>query len=88
MVTLGPLSALAHRLAKVATKALSLGIFVDDRELLVCPRCGLMEDVLADGRLVTCHAAGEADTGLRFAEHQRIKGRFICPECHTAVDAS
>ncbi len=87
-MSLGPLATRAHQLAKVTKNAHSLGIFVGDRELLVCPRCGLMEDVLADGRLITCHAAGEADTGLRFAENRRRDGRFICPGCRTVIEAS
>ena len=37
----------------VIDKAEALGIFSGDRELLECPNCGLKEDVLIYGRLVT-----------------------------------
>ena len=79
------LAAMASRVVELQKTARRLGIFVDDRQLLSCPRCGLMEDVLFDGRLVTCHEAGGDDTGLRFSEHPRAEGRFVCPECGTVL---
>lgn len=42
--------AMARQLVRVREKARKLGIYVGDRELLTCPKCGIMEDVLADGR--------------------------------------
>jgi hypothetical protein len=77
--------AVARKLVKVQEEARKLGIFVGDRELLTCPKCGLMEDVLADGRLVTCHEGGGTDTGLRFAAHPCTEDRFVCPQCGTAL---
>ncbi len=34
-------------------------MFTDDRELIRCPKCGLMEDVLCGGFLVTYHEEGD-----------------------------
>ena len=82
------LVAMAGRIAELQKTARRLGIFVDDRQLLACSKCGLMEDVLFDGRLVTCREAGGDDTGLRFSEHPRADGRFVCPECGTVIEAS
>jgi ribosomal protein S27AE len=79
---------MAGRIAELQKTARRFGIFVDDHELLTCSKCGLMEDVLFDGRLVTCREDGGDDTGLRFSEHPRAGGRFICPECGTVTKAS
>jgi hypothetical protein len=79
------LAAMAGRIAELQKTARGLGIFVDDRELLACSKCGLMEDVLFDGRLVTCREADGTDTALRFAEHPRAEGRFVCPGCGTVL---
>ena len=76
------IGAIARRLGKLQTQARALGIFTNDRDLLTCPKCGLMEDVLVDGRLVTYHEENNPkDTGLRFAESAQESGRFSCPEC-------
>ena len=85
MSSVGSLAAMADRIVELQKTARGLGIFVDDRELLACSKCGLMEDVLFDGRLVTCHKAGGTDTRLRFTEQPRAGGRFICPECGTVL---
>jgi hypothetical protein len=82
-------SALADRTAPLIEKlretqgqAHALGIFPNDRELLVCPKCGLSENVLADGRLITFREPNyNDDTGLRFIEPKAEGGPFICPEC-------
>lgn len=59
----------------------------DDRDLLRCPACGLMEDVLSDGVLVTYHDGSDReDTGLRFAEDPQKDGRFVCPTCGCEVE--
>lgn len=76
---------MASRIVELQKTARGLGIFVDDRELLACSKCGLMEDVLFDGRLVTCREAGGTDTGLRFTGQPRADGRFTCPECGTVL---
>ena len=79
------LVALAGQVVELKKSARGLGIFTEDRGLLTCPTCGLMEDVLFDRRLVTCHQIGVSDTGLRFTEHSRNGGRFIFPECSTEL---
>jgi hypothetical protein len=83
-----PIIALAQQVAELTKKARALGIFVEDRELLKCSRCGLMEDVLIGGLLVTYHQGRDpADTGLRFKE-SKADGRFTCPMCGTEIDAA
>lgn len=73
---------LARQLTAVHEKARQLGLFVDDRELLTCPGCGLMEDVSVSGLLLTCHSTSlGVDTGLRFIETDRAANRFRCPVC-------
>ena len=47
------LIALARQLEQVKHQARALGIFTNDRELLECSSCGLLEDVTAEGQLVT-----------------------------------
>ena len=75
---------LAKQLAAVQAQARALGLFVGDRELLDCPKCGLEEDVEFGGRLITCRpgAPGE-DSGLRFKE--LAGNRFRCPACGAIV---
>ena len=76
------IGAIARRIGDLKAQARALGIFTADRDLLTCPKCGLMEDVLIDGRLVTYHEENSPeDTGLRFAESAQESGRFTCPEC-------
>jgi hypothetical protein len=72
---------LARQLLDVQRQARALGIFVDDRELLTCPKCGLTEDVLSDGRLSTFYGSPGLDTGLRFVEPTSADGRYTCPRC-------
>jgi predicted RNA-binding Zn-ribbon protein involved in translation (DUF1610 family) len=74
------------KLEDIKAEARALGIFTGDRELLACPRCGLLEDVLVDGRLITCReeSLGE-DTGLRFVEAEGTADRFVCPDCGSEV---
>jgi rubredoxin len=85
--TLNNLFQLASRLVAVQEQARSLGIFVGDRELLECPQCGLMEDVIFTGQLITCRPSAESpdteDTGLRFEELPQ--NRFRCPACGSLV---
>ncbi len=77
---------LARRLQALRTDAEALGVFVGDRELLECSNCGLAEDVLANGRLVTVRGATVVDTGLRFAAVS--ENRFRCPSCGTELGLS
>ena len=63
-----------HRLAREA------GLFLNDRELLSCEHCGLLEDVDITGRLIT-YNSGEAvfDSGMRFEKGER--DTHVCPVC-------
>jgi hypothetical protein len=75
-----------RRFGDIEKRARELGVFTGDRELLVCPRCGLVEDVLIGGQLVTWHGVSEGqDTGLRFTEPTTVGGSFTCPECGSDV---
>ena len=78
---------LSRGLAKVKAQAHALGIFTNDRELLECPNCGLLEDVTATGLLVTYpkDSVDLKDCGLRFRPVDKI--RFACPKCGTSVKA-
>lgn len=78
---------LSRKLAKVKQQARALGIFTDDRELLECPNCGLLEDVTADGLLVTYpkDRVNLKDGGLRFRPVDKTS--FACPKCGTSVKA-
>jgi len=77
---------LASQLTDLQKRAKALGVFTNDRELLECPRCGLLEDVTYSSLLITCRAdaLGE-DTGLRFA--QLADNIFRCPSCAQRVEA-
>ena len=79
------LRALAGELARLHQRAAALGVFTQDRELLQCPACGLLEDVLIGGELIT-YREGEAeqgDLGLRFARADG--GSYVCPSCGYGV---
>ena len=75
------LHVLCEQLRKIRKQAEIAGLFIDDRDLLDCAHCGLQEDVLIDGRLVTyqADAADTSDSGLRFAAMD--DGNFVCPQC-------
>jgi Zn finger protein HypA/HybF involved in hydrogenase expression len=81
------LIALARQLEQVKAQARTLGIFTDDRELLKCPNCGLLEDVMANGLLVTYsrRSRSRKDCGLRFSQAE--ENRFQCPSCGTKIRA-
>ena len=70
-----------RQLQALQEQARRLGLFANDRELLECPSCGLTEDVLANGQLITNRDVGEPDTGLRFIEPTTEDGPFACPAC-------
>ena len=81
------LIALVRQLEQVKAQARRIGIFTDDRELLECPNCGLLEDVMADG-LLAAYFRGKRrrkDGGLRFS--QVDEDCFQCPSCGTKVKA-
>ena len=67
-----------HRLAQAA------GLFMEDRDLLHCANCGLLEDVGCYGLLMTYFSGKPpVDSGLRFTKDKR--GRYICPNCGTVA---
>ena len=78
---------LSRKLAKVKAQARMLGIFTDDRELLECPNCGLLEDVTAKGLLVIYpkDSVDLKDCGLRFSPVDDTS--FQCPSCGAKVQA-
>ena len=72
---------LAKQIVALQEQARSLGIFAGDRELLECPKCGLLEDVTFTGQLITCRPPEEGmDTGLRFQELPRNRFRCVATE--------
>ena len=81
MSDLKPLVDLCRQLQFVQSQAAALGVFVDDRELIDCPSCGLFEDVTSEGLLITSRelATPPLDTGLRFCEIS--PNTFQCPAC-------
>jgi len=75
---------LVQQLAAVQKQAEAMGLFSNDRELLECSQCGLMEDVTHSGLLITCRESAIAqDTGLRF--EKETDQTFRCPSCGTLV---
>lgn len=75
---------LAQQLAAVQKQADAMGLFANDRELLECSQCGLMEDVTHTGLLITCREpALNQDTGLRFTKE--TDQTFRCPSCGALV---
>ena len=81
------LTTLIRQLERVKAQARALGIFTDERELLACPNCGLLEDVTAGGLLVTYpkDSVDPKDCGLRFRPVDET--RFACPKCGTRIKA-
>jgi hypothetical protein len=79
------LRVLATEITALQANARALGLFANDRELLECTNCGLMENVAgAGGGLFTCFPESlDEDTGLRFDELSR--DRFRCPACGATV---
>ncbi len=82
------LAQVCAKLHKLRAHAASLGLFTNDRELLVCPNCGLQEDVTIEGMLIThdFESPDISDSGLRFTERQ--DGHFSCPRCGADVVAA
>ena len=75
------LRARVAQLADIRAQVKAHGGFVGDRDLHQCPACGLMEDVLCGGKLVTYwrESAQPVDTGLRFKEVGA--DQLACPCC-------
>ena len=83
-VKLQDLRQLALRIVALQKQIRSLGGFAGDRELLECPKCGLVEDVTFAGQLITYRPPAEGqDTGLRFEELPQ--DCFRCPACGSMV---
>ncbi len=81
---MGKLHALAAEVVALQAKARELGVFANDRELLECQNCGLLENVACGGRLFTCRPESlDDDTGLRFVALSR--DRFRCPACGATI---
>lgn len=80
---------IAGQLVKLEEEAKKLGLFLNDRELLECRKCDLMEDVNSYGFLLTVFKNDPfKDTGLRF---KKIKGKenyFQCPNCSNILKLS
>jgi hypothetical protein len=77
---------LASRIVALQAKARALGLFTNDRELLECQKCGLLEDVTFNGQLITCRAPDFGqDTGLRFEELPQ--DGFRCPVCGSMIQS-
>ena len=58
------LIAAVRKLERVKQQARALGIFTNDRELLECPKCGLLEDVMAGGAAGDLSENQRRDQGL------------------------
>ena len=75
------LDEMAAGLQALKQQAQDLGIFTNERELLVCPKCGLKESVAFNGALFTSRGdTSLVDTGLRFPEPDK-DGYSMCPGC-------
>lgn len=82
IVTIRPF---ARQLAALQRRMKAAGLFANERELLDCPQCGLREDVLISGLLITYREPGfPQDTGLRFEE--LTADTFRCPSCGQKVN--
>ena len=81
------LIAIVRQLEKIKQEARALGIFTEDRKLLECPDCGLMEDVTINGLLITYprNSSLIEDSGLRFVRIDET--RYTCPACGATVPA-
>ena len=79
------LSPVLLKLSELRSEAERAGGFIADRGLLSCTGCGLTEDVLADGRLITFRGDSRGrDTNLRFKD-LGDEVRFRCPSCGAVV---
>lgn len=75
---------LAQQIVALQQQMKALGMFANDRELLQCPRCGIMEDVTHEGFLITCREPDLGiDTGLRF--EPITEESYRCPSCGQTV---
>lgn len=64
-------------------QAKEAGIFLCECEFHEC-KCGFMEDVAFDGRLITYKKGDRTiDTGLRFKK--AAKNNYVCPICKSRI---
>lgn len=71
---------LLKKLKSARNQGRKLGLFIEDRELLECTGCGLVEDVAIDGTWLVYRVGQPAvDSGLRFFELDG--GAYRCPSC-------
>jgi len=76
---------LARRHVRFQEEAKALGVFTNERELLTCERCGVREDVDANGRLFAYFGEDpESDVGLPFLKTE-TPHVFLCPSCGAEV---
>jgi len=79
---------LAKELKLIKAKVKKLGGFVEDRELLECSDCGLVEDVTFEGMWIVYKEGEEQkDAGLRFISLDNEDSLFRCPSCNKEVKA-
>jgi len=81
---------LAESLKEIQEQADKLGMFTDTRELLKCEKCGLMEDVTFDSKLITYIAPNNTDNTIPEDSGHRFKATddpvlFLCPLCGSSV---
>ena len=78
---------LAKQIVTLRKRAAALGVFTDDRDLLLCPNCGLQEDVDCSGRLMTYDKGRKPkDTGLRFRRLNQYA--WLCPKCRGKIPSA
>ena len=72
--------ALLREVKRVHRLAQKSGLFMDDRELLHCDNCGLQEDVVVTGQLIT-YKSGDpiSDSGMKFEKDEG--DTYVCPVC-------
>ncbi|MFA7229908.1 MAG: hypothetical protein WC071_01430 [Victivallaceae bacterium] len=80
---------LAETLKNIQEQADKLGIFTENRELLECEKCGLLEDYTFKHGLITyvaanCTGGKLKDSGLRFKATDN-PSQFICPQCGNSI---
>ncbi|MBF0118144.1 MAG: hypothetical protein HQK79_04860 [Desulfobacterales bacterium] len=84
---------LANSIVRITKQAELTGLFTDTRELLECQNCGLMEDIAAEGNLMTYkrnvmnNDEAQKDSYLRFIPTDNAN-IFICPQCGNCVELS
>ena len=80
---------LVKMIQRLREQGRTLGMFTDDRELLECSKCGLVEDVAAYDLLIIYLKSSKEpkDCGLRFEPIDSHETIFECPSCGTRIKA-